>query len=129
MHGIILLIIIQCTMGCRLCKNYRNFELNILKIFTYIHQYLYISADIYYNNYIHGYLLYIHGYLYTSADIYYIPMDIYYISGDIYIYPQIFIIYPWIFIKYLLMIVVTWDQLTIVIVTKNEIKPFMQEYV
>ena len=25
------------TMGCRLCKNYRKFELNILQIFTYIH--------------------------------------------------------------------------------------------
>ena len=34
-------------MGCRLCKIYRNFELNILKIYIYIRGYLYISADIY----------------------------------------------------------------------------------
>ena len=62
------------AMGCCLCKNSRNFELNILKIFNYIRGYLYISADIYYISmdiyiylwifiYICGYLLYIRGYL------------------------------------------------------------------
>ena len=50
------------ALGGRLCKNYRNFELNILKIFTYIHRYLYIA--------ICGYLLYICGYYYISMDIY-----------------------------------------------------------
>ena len=39
-YSVIKGILIRCSlplMGCRLCKNYRNFELNILQIFTYIH--------------------------------------------------------------------------------------------
>ena len=46
-------------MGCRLCKNYRNSELNILQIFTYFTDIYYIHG---YLIYIRGYLLYIHGY-------------------------------------------------------------------
>ena len=38
----------RSNMGCRLCKNYRNFKLNTLKILTYIRGYLCISMDIYY---------------------------------------------------------------------------------
>ena len=85
-------------MGCRLCKNYRNFELNILKIFTYIRGYLYISVDIYYIS-VDIYYISVDIY-YISVDIYYISVDIYYISVDIY-YISVDIYYIFVDIYYI----------------------------